>query len=112
MEQKAGIIRNAGELEAAQSALKGLEDCLHRESGISASEGRFNRGLADYLETENLLLLAQGLVRAALERRESRGAHFREDRPQTGGEEQRYNLEFVLERDRLVMSKAVPRDGA
>ena len=111
MEQKAGIIRNAGELEAAQSALQGLEERLRRESGIQASEGRFNRSLADYLETENLLLLARVLVRAAQERRESRGAHFREDHPRSGGEEHRYSLEFVLQGDRLQMSKSGPRDG-
>jgi len=35
------------------------------------------------LETANLLSLARVVVEAALERRESRGAHFREDYPET-----------------------------
>jgi L-aspartate oxidase len=35
------------------------------------------------LETANLLALARVMVAAALARRESRGAHFREDFPQT-----------------------------
>jgi fumarate reductase (CoM/CoB) subunit A len=111
MEQKAGIIRNAGELEAAQSELQALDDQLRHETGVSVSCGQFNRSLADYLETENLLLLARALVSAALERRESRGAHFREDYPRIGGDECRRNYEFVLKRGRLVMSQAAPREG-
>jgi succinate dehydrogenase / fumarate reductase flavoprotein subunit len=41
----------------------------------------WNNQLLHLLETRNLLLQAIATVRAALERRESRGAHFREDFP-------------------------------
>ena len=112
MEQKAGIIRNSSGLEAAESELQVLEAQLQRETGVSVPGGRFNRSLADYLETENLLLLARALIRAALERRETRGAHFREDCPNLDAKEGRQNLEFVLQKSRLVMSKAVVREEA
>jgi fumarate reductase (CoM/CoB) subunit A len=106
MEQNAGIIRNSRGLEAAESELAVLEAQLRQETGVSAAGGQFNRSLADYLETENLLLLARALVRAALERRETRGAHFREDYPSLDAEQGRYNHEHVLQRGRLVMRKA------
>jgi succinate dehydrogenase / fumarate reductase flavoprotein subunit len=111
MEQKVGIIRSSGELQAAENELQALEAQFHRQTGVLVSGGPFNRSLADYLETENLLLLARALVSAALDRRETRGAHFREDYPRIGGDEERQNHEFVLQRGRLVMSKAGPRQG-
>ncbi|MFC1972239.1 succinate dehydrogenase/fumarate reductase flavoprotein subunit, partial [Chloroflexota bacterium] len=39
------------------------------------------KGLIKRLELENMLLLAEMITQAALERTESRGAHFREDYP-------------------------------
>ncbi|HTZ58614.1 MAG TPA: L-aspartate oxidase [Acidobacteriaceae bacterium] len=62
-----GIERSASALEAAAARLEGW-----RHAGVSVHD----------LETANLLALARVMVAAALARRESRGAHFREDYPQ------------------------------
>ena len=48
--------------------------------------GRRAAQLMQDLETANLLALARVLVAAALARRESRGAHFREDFPETSAD--------------------------
>jgi len=40
------------------------------------------KGLVTCLELDNMLLVAEMVARAALERQESRGAHFRDDYPQ------------------------------
>jgi len=64
----AGIERSGSGLQAAASQLR-----RWRSSGTSVEE----------LETANLLSLARVLVAGALARRESRGAHFREDYPET-----------------------------
>ena len=40
-----------------------------------------NAGLIEALETGNMLMTAEAVVRSALAREESRGAHFREDFP-------------------------------
>jgi L-aspartate oxidase len=58
------------------------------ESGLREALGRLSRwkvvGTSVHdLETANLLALAKVIVRAALERRESRGAHYRNDFPET-----------------------------
>lgn len=64
----AGIERSAAGLEAAAEQLD-----QWRASGSTKQD----------IETANLLGLARALVAAALARRESRGAHFREDFPDT-----------------------------
>jgi L-aspartate oxidase len=61
-----GIERNAAGLKDAEAQLDGWE-----AMGDSVQD----------LETANLLLLARIMTAAALARRESRGAHFREDYP-------------------------------
>ena len=57
-------------------------------SGLEACARQLDRWLPSSdtiqdLETANLLALARVMVAAALARRESRGAHFREDFPET-----------------------------
>jgi L-aspartate oxidase len=64
----AGIERSAAGLEAALRQLDQWQVC-----GATMQD----------LETGNLLVLARVLVAAALARHESRGAHFREDYPET-----------------------------
>lgn len=63
-----GIERTGEDLQRALEQL----DSWHVESDASVSS----------LETANLLQLARATTRAALERRESRGAHFRSDNPE------------------------------
>ena len=70
----AGIERTASGLEAAATQLD-----QWRASGDTIQD----------LETANLLSLARVLVAAALARCESRGAHFREDFPETSADFQR-----------------------
>jgi L-aspartate oxidase len=67
----AGIERSAGGLEAAATQLD------RWQAGGSTMHD---------LETANLLALARVMVAAALARRESRGAHFREDFPETSAD--------------------------
>jgi L-aspartate oxidase len=67
----AGIERNGKSLEAAAAQLRGFHT-----TGETIAE----------LETANLLALARVLVTAALARQESRGAHFRDDYPETSDE--------------------------
>ena len=64
----AGIERSAAALEAA----------IRQLDQWQASDATMQD-----LETGNLLLLARVIVAAAVARRESRGAHFREDHPET-----------------------------
>ena len=74
MWQETGVIRSRASLERA---LKGLQD-LKAESAGPPSGGR---GLISHLDLLDSILVAETIVRSAHFRRESRGAHFREDVP-------------------------------
>lgn len=82
MWNKAGILRDAAGLDEAARGL----DALAAELGASGvADGRrgFNLSWADWLNLESLILTSRAIVASAQAREESRGAHWREDFPQT-----------------------------
>ncbi|WP_038056796.1 L-aspartate oxidase [Thermus amyloliquefaciens] len=70
---------------------EGLEEALAFAEGLPLEEGPPDLAARPHLEAGNLALLARLLLRMALLREESRGAHFREDFPQEAQEA--YHLE-------------------
>jgi len=75
---------------------QGLEECLRivrdlkkkfKDINIGDSSKIFNTALIYALELENLLDLAECIVLGALNRKEHRGAHFREDFPERDDED-------------------------
>ena len=57
----------------------------------------YNPGWHTALDLQNLLTVSESVARAALERKESRGGHFRDDYPEKSPELGGVNL--VVERD-------------
>lgn len=79
--EKCSVFRDERGLRAAREAILELRERMGRV-GLQGGRGAFDLELVEALELENMLLLAGVLVDSALERKESRGAHFREDFPQ------------------------------
>ena len=52
----------------------------------------YNNGWHTALDLQNLLTVSEAIARAAVERKESRGAHFSEDHPQKDDKAGKYNL--------------------
>ena len=82
MWDKAGILRNGPDLASAASELGALDHALDR-AGVGGGRD-FNLAWQDWLNLKNLILTSRAITAAALARDDSRGAHFREDRPETG----------------------------
>jgi succinate dehydrogenase / fumarate reductase flavoprotein subunit len=79
MQNLVGIVRNEGEMLQALKILGTLRDRAERVSVPGNRE--YNAGWHTALDLANLLTVSEAITRAGLERKESRGAHFREDYP-------------------------------
>ncbi|MBM3957841.1 MAG: FAD-binding protein, partial [Gemmatimonadetes bacterium] len=81
MMDKCGIFRSG---PALQECLETLADIRRRFGNIRLTDHTrtFNTDLVGALQTQSLLLFSEAIVRGALAREESRGAHARSDFPQ------------------------------
>jgi fumarate reductase flavoprotein subunit len=82
MWDKAGILRDAAGLAEAATGL----DALEAETDATGVDGRdraFNLTWHDWLNLKSQFLVSRAIVAAAQAREESRGAHWREDFPDT-----------------------------
>ena len=79
MQDNVGIVRTESEMKSALEHLKKFWERADR-AGVTGHR-EFNPGWHTALDLKNLLTVSEAITRAALERKESRGAQFREDYP-------------------------------
>jgi succinate dehydrogenase / fumarate reductase flavoprotein subunit len=81
MQDLVGIIRRESEIEQALKSIDGLRARI----GQVTVEGhrQYNPGWHLALDLRNMLVVSESVARAALERKESRGGHTRDDYPMT-----------------------------
>jgi succinate dehydrogenase / fumarate reductase flavoprotein subunit len=90
MQDLVGIVRTEEELLRAVSALKVLRERSYRVRVTGNRE--YNGGWHTALDLNHLLTVSEAVTRAAIERKESRGAHFREDFPRKDEKSGNFNL--------------------
>ena len=90
MQDLVGIVRKEEELQKAMEALKKLWQRSGKVKVIGNRE--YNNGWHTALDLQNLLTVSEAITRAAIERKESRGAHFREDYPEKDEKTGKFNL--------------------
>jgi fumarate reductase flavoprotein subunit len=78
-----GILRTRASLEHGRAGLAALREEL-RTTGIADGNRAFNLTWHDWLNLDSLIQVSTVITEAALAREDSRGAHFREDHPETG----------------------------
>ena len=79
MQDRVGIVRREDEMHAALEAIERLKA---RAARVAVSGNRdYNPGWHTAVDLHPLLACSEAITRSAIERRESRGGHFRDDHP-------------------------------
>src|SRR5438876_908522 len=90
MQDLVGIVRNESEMQRALQALGELR-ARARRVGVSGHR-EYNPGWHAALDLHNLLTVSEAVTRSAIERRESRGGHFRDDYPDKDPNFAKFNI--------------------
>ena len=79
MQNLVGIVRREDEM---QQAIEGIGKLWKRAADVGVVGNRdYNPGWHTALDLKNLLTVSEAITKSAIERKESRGGHFREDYP-------------------------------
>ncbi|MFY9915943.1 MAG: fumarate reductase/succinate dehydrogenase flavoprotein subunit [Nocardioidaceae bacterium] len=106
MQRLVGIIRNADELS---ESLKELERLRERAAHLSVEGHRqYNPGWHLAVDIHNMLLVSECIAMAALERKESRGGHTRDDYPGPDPQWGTQNLVLTMNDESRVQLKHQP----
>src|SRR4030095_9262264 len=79
MQGLVGIVRLEGEMKEALTRIAGFNE--RARAGGWGGHREYHSGWHTALDLRNLLAVSEAIARSAIERKESRGGHFREDYP-------------------------------
>jgi succinate dehydrogenase / fumarate reductase flavoprotein subunit len=89
-----GIIRTESELQAALVKIRELQERAEH-TGVEGNR-QYNPGWHLAMDLRSMIAVSEAITLAAIERKESRGAHTREDYPQTDAEWGKWNIAVRL----------------
>ena len=106
MQALVGIVRTESEMQEALARLTGLNERAAR-AGI-AGHREYNSGWHTCIDLRNLLDVSEAIARSAIERKESRGGHFRDDFPDKTNEFSTFNFALARQADGSMKVSRVP----
>ncbi len=106
MQDLVGIVRNEGEMQEAVKKLVGFNERASR-AGIDGHR-EFNSGWHTCIDLRNLLDCSEAITLSAIERKESRGGHFREDYPDKVAEFGTFNIATRRQADGSMKVSRLP----
>ena len=106
MQDLVGIVRDEREM---QQALAGLAELNSRAARAGVTGHReYNTGWHTALDLASLLTVAESITRSAIERKESRGGHFRQDFPEKDPACATFNIAVRRQADGGMEVRRVP----
>jgi succinate dehydrogenase/fumarate reductase flavoprotein subunit len=105
MWEQAGLVRDAAGLGAARAAVEEI-DAHSQEVGVPGGPS-LNLAWQDWLNLRSQCAAARLIIASALERQESRGAHWRQDFPEPG-REPHYSVQARRAADGRLLVRRVP----
>ena len=106
MQELVGIVRREEEMRKAQDGLKQLWTRAAQVAVINNRE--YNPGWHTALDLKHLLTVSEAITLSALDRKESRGGHFREDFPNKDPQAQKYNTVLAKAADGSMQLRREP----
>jgi len=106
MQNLVGIVRQESEMQEAVSRIQQLNERAARV-GVSGHR-EYHAGWHTSIDVRNLLSISEAIARSAIERKESRGGHFREDYPQKLDEFGTFNIMVKRGSDGRVQVSRMP----
>ena len=92
MWEKAGLVRNGDKLREAAGRLDELLEKIDSTNVADRYVARYNMEWNNIIDVTNLITVCRMVVNSAQCRKESRGAHYREDFPETDNEDWLKNI--------------------
>ena len=107
MQNLVGIVRLGNELE---EAITHIEKFQEQEKSVACGGNRgYNPGWHTAIELKHMLTVAEAIAKAANERKESRGGHFREDFPDKSEAFGNVNISIRKDENGKMIVKQVPK---
>jgi succinate dehydrogenase / fumarate reductase, flavoprotein subunit len=106
MQRLVGIVRTESEMQEALTVLEALK---RRAASVAVHGTReYNPGWHTALDLRHLLTVSEAIARCAIERKESRGGHFREDYPEKAAEFGKINITVRRAEDGTMQLRRIP----
>src|SRR6476619_4247388 len=106
MQNLVGIVRTEAEMQEALGRIQQLNERAVRV-GVEGHR-EYHSGWHTSIDVRNLLSVSEAITRSAIERKESRGGHFREDYPEKVAEFATFNIVTRRARDGSMEVQRVP----
>ncbi|MFX1474532.1 MAG: FAD-binding protein [Promethearchaeota archaeon] len=105
MWEKAGIFRNEQDLNAALDFITSTQKQVASKLAVDNKVTRYNTEWISALGLQDMLLVSELLVRSALIRHESRGAHYRTDYPKPDHSKWFCNITVTRRGSQMILKK-------
>ncbi|MFX1318956.1 MAG: FAD-binding protein [Promethearchaeota archaeon] len=105
MWDNAGLFRNEEDLNAALNFITQQNKRVDSKLTVQNKSSRYNTEWITALELQDMILVAEMIVRSALLRKESRGAHYRTDYPSLDNKLQFNNIVISKQREKMILKQ-------